>query len=396
MMNCRSALFIAFLFMGSGMGCAHFPADRHEESSPEAFLRTSLQKAEEYESRDEWVEALREYEIALTLSPENRTALEGRGRAKDRLKTLAEERYLLGQKLQQEGRFSEARRLFLATLRLDPDHGGALETLASKKRLPTHQEYVVHTLQPGETLSKIAAMYYGDPAKFHLIARFNQIQDARLVRVGQEIKVPSLDGRMTETPDQKGLEPNEKEIPRGYWHWSSVEAEQTERRMPAEMAKAEEGYQIAGYRELGAELLREGRRQEALFELIKVLSVYPDDEEAANYACDASFELGMLKFQAKDYLAAREYFAASLRYRKDCRQSHALLKESEELFKELHYKKGIEHYGKEQLGEAIKAWERVQSLDPKYKRVDTYIEKAKEIQEKLEALRLETQQSLSD
>jgi tetratricopeptide (TPR) repeat protein len=166
--------------------------------------------------------------------------------------------------------------------------------------------------------------------------------------------------------------------------------------MPAEMAKAEEGYQIAGYRELGAELLREGRRQEALFELIKVLSVYPDDEEAANHACDASFELGMLKFQAKDYLAAREYFAASLRYRKDCRQSHALLKESEELFKELHYKKGIEHYGKEQLGEAIKSWERVQSLDPKYKRVDTYIEKAKEIQEKLEALRLETQQSLSD
>jgi tetratricopeptide (TPR) repeat protein len=395
-MNCRYALFISFCLLGSWTGCAHLPEASLEEQPAEAFHRSSLQKAEKHESRDEWVEAYREYRIALTLSPESRKALEGRRRSKERLKTLADEQYELGRQLQKEGRFSEARRHFLAALRLYPDHGRALETLTSKKRLPIQEEYLVHRLQPGESLSKLAMMYYGDPSKFTVIAKFNQIQDAHLVRMGREIKVPSLAVRMTETPEHKDLEVNEKDSPPDYWDSLSMGAEQAERSVPSEMAKAEEAYQIAGYRELGAELLREGRYHEALFELNKVLSVYPDDEPASEYACSASFELGMLMFQKKDYLGAMDYFAASLRYRNDCRQSHAFLNESEELFKEMYYKKGIEHYGREQLGEAIKAWEMVQRLDPKYKRVDYYIEKAKEIQAKLDELRQETQQSLSE
>jgi tetratricopeptide (TPR) repeat protein len=378
-------------------GCAHLATEPPEQSPEEAFLMRSLQEAAGYESRGEWVEALKEYKIALTLSPENREALEGRRRAEDRLRTLAGEQYILGRDLQKEGRFSEARRRFLTALRLQPDHAGALETLTSRKRLPA-QEYVVHKLQPGESLSGLAMMYYGDPAKFPVIAGFNQIQDSRLVKVGQEIKVPVLGARVPESADEKRPEvkEEEREIPIGYWDWSSIDSEQAERSMPAETAKAEEVDQIVSYRELGAELFKEGRYEEAVFEFKKVLSVYPDDQLAADYAYTASFELGLSMFQIKDYLAARDYFASALAYRSDCRQSRAFLKESEELYKETHYKRGIEHYGKEQLGEAIKAWEMVQRLDPHYKRVDYYIGKAKEIQEKLEELKQETQQGLSD
>jgi tetratricopeptide (TPR) repeat protein len=286
-MDCRYALFIGFLLVGSWMGCTHLPEGHVEERPADAFLKSSLQNAEKHESRDEWVEALREYGIALTLSPENSEALEGRHRAKERLKTLADEQYALGRKLQKEGKFSEARRRFLAALRLHPDHAGALETLRLKKRLPPLEEYVVHTLQPGESLSKLAMIYYDDPAKFTVIAKFNQMQDAHLVRVGQEVKVPILAGQMTETSDQKEPAVDKKEVPQEYWDWSSIDAQQAERKMPAEMAKAEEAHQIAGYRELGAELLREGRYQESLFELNKVLSVYPEDKLASEYACTA-------------------------------------------------------------------------------------------------------------
>ena len=396
-MNPRLVLLFFFFSIWCLTGCAHFAEERLEESPGEIFLKNSLQKAAFHESKGEWVEALREYKIAFTLSPTNRKALEGRRRAEARLRLLAEEQYIMGLDLQKAGKFPEARRRFLTALRLRPDHAGALETLTSKKRLPVQEGYVVHKIQPGESLSKLAMMYYGDPAKFRLIARFNQIPDAHRVRVGQEIKVPTLAGRVTEIQGEKRPEvEEEKDIPIGYWDWSTIEAEQAERTMPAETAKAEEVDQIASYRELGAELFKEGRHQEALFEFKKVLSVYPDDQAASEYAYTASVELGLLMLQEKNYLAAREYFDLCLTYRADCPQCNAFLKESEELYKEMNYKLGIEHYGREQLAEAIKAWEMVEGLDRDYKRVGYYIRKAKEIQGKLEELKQETQQRLSE
>ena len=394
----RSVVFLFFFFsMGCLTGCAHLSGDLGEQRPEEAFLERALQKGVNYESRGEWVEALREYKIALALSPENKETLDGRERAKERLGTLAEEQYSMGLRLQREGKFSEARQRFLTALRLQPDHAGALETLTSRKRLPV-QDYVVHKLKRGESLSMLAMKHYGDPFLFPVIARFNQIADAHLVKVGQEIKVPLLAARVTETPDEKRPEVIivEEDIPIDYWDWSTIEAEQAERTMPVDTAKAEEVDQITSYRELGAELFREGRYEEALYEFKKVLSVYPEDQAVSEYAYTASFELGLMMLESKDYLAARNYFNLSLTYRNGCPQSRAFLKESEELYKEMHYKRGIEHYGKEQLGEAIQAWEMVQRMDPHYKRVDYYIGKAKEIQGKLEELRRETQQGLFD
>jgi len=379
-------------------GCAHLPKEPVEERTEAAFLDSTLRAAADHEREGQWVEALREYRIALALGPEKREAVEGRRRVEDRLNSLAEEQYRMGRKLQEEGKYSEARRRFLTALRLQPDHAGARETLTSRKRLSLQEGYVVHRLQPGESLSRLAMMYYGDPALFPVIAGFNQIPDAHLVAVGQEVKVPFLAGRAPEKPLRKtpAAEETEKEIPMGYWDWSSIESEQAERRMPSETAKTEEVHQIASYRELGVELFRDGRYEEAFYEFKKVLSVYPDDQGAINFAYTAAFGLGLSMLSKKDYLAARDYFAASLSYRRDCPQSQAFLKESEELYKEMHYKEGIEHYGKEQLGEAIEAWEKVQRLNPHYKRVDYYIEKAKEIQGKLEELRRETHKGLSD
>jgi len=384
------------MVIGCLTGCAHFGMQAPKTPTQEEYLGRTLQKAAECESKGEWVEALRAYKIALTVSPANPKALDGRTQMEARLKNLAEEQYRVGQDLQKQGKFAEARRHFLTALRLRPDHPDALRTLTSKKRLPS-EEYILHTLKPGESLSKLAMLYYGDPAKFTLIARYNQITDAHLVQVGQEIRVPLLADLEAESSRDKTaeLEAEETRAPQGYWDWSSIDSELAERRMPSEATKAEAADQIVSYRELGIELFKEGRYEEALFEFNKVLCVCTDDQTAMDYACRASFELGLVLFQMKDYLAAREHFLVSLKYKSDCGQCRAYMKESEELYKELHYKRGIEFYGKEQLSEAIKAWEMVQKLDPTYKRVDYYIRKAKEIQKKLEELKQETQTGLS-
>ena len=52
----------------------------------------------------------------------------------------------------------------------------------------------MHTIGPGDSLSKLAKMYYGDYKKFPIIAEFNGVPDAVAARVGQKIKVPEIEG----------------------------------------------------------------------------------------------------------------------------------------------------------------------------------------------------------
>ena len=150
--------------------------------------------------------------------------------------------------------------------------------------------------------------------------------------------------------------------------------------------------QVAVYREHGMELYREGRYQEALSEFDKVLGVKPDDPVAREYSYKSSFELALEFFQKKEYLAAKEQFLVSLKHNSNCQQCYVYIKRSEELFKAIHYKQGIEYYGKEQLADAIMEWEQVRDLDPNYKRVDYYIKKAKDLQRKLDELEKESKE----
>ncbi|NIP22657.1 MAG: LysM peptidoglycan-binding domain-containing protein, partial [Phycisphaerae bacterium] len=56
------------------------------------------------------------------------------------------------------------------------------------------KRYIMHTVQPEESLSKLAMEYYGDYSKFHVIAQFNNLEDGTSVRVGQELKIPEIEG----------------------------------------------------------------------------------------------------------------------------------------------------------------------------------------------------------
>ena len=47
-----------------------------------------------------------------------------------------------------------------------------------------------YTVQPGDTLGKIARTFYGNPSKFSLIASANQIPDPDALRVGQILAIP--------------------------------------------------------------------------------------------------------------------------------------------------------------------------------------------------------------
>ncbi len=47
-------------------------------------------------------------------------------------------------------------------------------------------------VQKGETLSKIAAKYYGDPSLYPTIFEANKdrLKDPNLIRIGQKLRIP--------------------------------------------------------------------------------------------------------------------------------------------------------------------------------------------------------------
>jgi tetratricopeptide (TPR) repeat protein len=317
------------------VGCALAPVKETSKESLQAqeerFVRDSTARAKEFEAAGQLPEALRQYKIALTVRPNDRTAKEGREHVEKALRKGAEEHYKAGLRLQKEGKQAQALQQYLTALRLWPDHAEALQQMALARR-PAPAEKQVVQKAPAEPEVK-------EPP--------------------QEVKVEEIIPALSEEP-------------------------------PARMDPVVD--QVAVYREYGMELYREGRYQEALSEFDKVLSAKPGDPVAREYSYKSSFELAVEFFQKKEYLAAREQFLVSLKHNRNCQQCHFYIRRSEELFKQMHYKQGIEYYGKEQLADAIVEWELVRGLDPNYKRVDYYIKKAKDIQHKIDELKKESKE----
>ena len=108
---------------------------------------------------------------------------------------MAEEHYQTGLRFHSRGRYNEARKEFLTALRYNPEHAGAKDKLTTtRKEIEQVKRYIVHTIQPDESISTLAQKYYGDYRKFHLIAEYNELEDATKVSVGQEIKIPVVEG----------------------------------------------------------------------------------------------------------------------------------------------------------------------------------------------------------
>jgi hypothetical protein len=120
----------------------------------------------------------------------------------------------------------------------------------------------------------------------------------------------------------------------------------------------------------------------------------PHDKVTLEYAHKSHFYNAVALFDKEDYLQAKSEFEASHRYKSDCEECLAYIKKSEDLYKEMHYKRGMKYFGNEQLREAIQEWELVRARDPKYKRVGYLIDKAETILKNIEKLKEEHREEL--
>jgi tetratricopeptide (TPR) repeat protein len=363
------------------------------EPPKERFFRDSLRKGKEFEQNRDMVAARKQYKLAMTVNPSSQEAMEGHSRMKRQINKDAKQHYKAGLKFHKEGKYGRARQEFLIALRLRPDYPEVVNMLTSRKRVKI-KRYIVHTIRPGESLSKVAGIYYGDHHKFPIIAKYNNITDATRVHEGQEIKVPEIEG----VEFLVGREPVETEETgvafSGFWDWDAVKEGATGVKTPQEEEEPEE--QIAIYRDHGIDLYHKKQYQEALVALNLALNMEPSDKTTLEYAHKSHFENAKALFDHGDYLQASREFEASLKYRSDCEECVAYVKKSEDLYKEMHYKRGMQYFGKQQLKEAIQEWELVRTQDPNYKRVDYLINKAETILQNIEKIKQEHREELQE
>ncbi|MCK5509101.1 MAG: LysM peptidoglycan-binding domain-containing protein [Desulfobacterales bacterium] len=388
-------------------GCAgHFKgfSQKIAEHRKENLLQSYLQTGKEYEDKGKLAEAYKRYKLAITVSPENRKAARGIDRLEKELRKWAEKYYREGMKFHNKGKYRPAHRKFLTALKFWPDHPGALKMLTPRKQVK-YKKHIEHIIKPGESLSKIAMIYYGDYRKFGIIAEYNNITDATRTHVGQKIMVPAIEGVpfLTEkqaikteeikTPDSaiidqkiKKAEVKEKKEP--------VKKEVTEElekpvdeEVKEEVEVEEPVDEIEIYRSQGIEFFNKMKYREAIAEFNKVINVNPDDATAVEYLAMSHFQCAVALFEKKNYLKAIKEFEVSLQYNKSCPTCREYIQKSETTYMEIHYKRGIAHFAKEQLVEAIMEWTLVRTIDFNYKNVANNLKTAKVLLKRLEEIK---------
>lgn len=72
--------------------------------------------------------------------------------------------------------------------------GDAPNDIVADITVETTEYYHIHTVASGDSLSKIAKSYYGDPMKYKEIFEANTdiLKDPNVIHPGQELKLPNL------------------------------------------------------------------------------------------------------------------------------------------------------------------------------------------------------------
>ena len=372
-------LILVTLFCAFVVGCT-LPLTK---KSPERISEEYVKAGEKYEQEREWVEALKQYTLAVTVNPSDQEIQERLKRVKLKVRERARQHYETGLGLYREGIYGRAHHEFLSALRLRPDYPEVIDILTARERVQI-KGYVMHTIKPGETLSQVALLYYGDVKNIPIIAKYNDITDATRLHPGQEIKVPQIAGQTFLTGEKNVETVKTKTTYSEYQEW---EAYTLEAGGISRLKEQEYHDQGTIYRDYGIDFFRKKQYEEAIVAFSQALKADPTDKLALEYAYKSHFASAVDLYEREDYLKARDEFQVSLGYKEDCHECIESIGRIEESFKDTHYKRGIECFGKEQLNEAIEEWEMVQTMDPNYKRVNYLIEKAETILKNIERLK---------
>lgn len=145
------------------------------------------------EKENNFKTALEEYKLAMTIDPESPVTKKKIKEVEKILQETAELHYQKGLELDKQGKYEMARKEYLAALQNWPDHAMAKKILTAGQ-VKEEKAYIVHIIRSGDSISKLAIIYYGNYKKYPQIGKFNAMKNATQVEVGQKVMVPEIEG----------------------------------------------------------------------------------------------------------------------------------------------------------------------------------------------------------
>ena len=389
-----SVLIVLFFFTGCAGVWEFFGdiADKLSEEKPETTPEgkkelTShyyLEKSSTYEKNDELQTALLYVKIAGTLDSDNTKIHEKIASLKSAIDHQAGQHFTTGVTCFKKGRFKDARKQFLTTLRYDPDHKEALGYL--KNRLHP-KEYVTYKVKDPETLKDISKKFYKDASKAFLIAYFNHLKTGSKLESGTTLELPML-----------GLEINRPpiHIPTALTKTKTLlrdkrypESIKMSKKVTADDQGVEEALQQAINEQLikAEDLLKQKQYEQALAVAQRVL-----DEDKSNMAAKNLINTAFCQ-QARNLLIRKNYTEALQVLTKadaeyDCvKKTISDVHTAKKKQAEVHYLKGVKYFLNEELQSAILEWEKALTLNPEHKKARKNIDNAQSLLEKLKKVK---------
>lgn len=428
-MNTKKILFALLLSLCLLPSCVSQQTAKPEEPN---LIERYIMSGESYENQVQLQSALAQYELALTVDVDNPSVLDHKKKVEAALHEIARQHYEKGLALDEQGRYDSARKQYLSALQNWPEYTPAKEKLSPGGVSLNSEEYVLHTLLDGQSVSKLSIVYYGDLKYFPIIGKFNNMEDVTRVRAGDKLKIPALNGltvddlkekHETYMKDRQDMleeptdlrqpaaveQPESAELPRE--PHTLVEPEHTAQTPePPDAAAPSDVTEIPVSPKMPEAVPAEERtpvppveihtdydQAMALFQQKKYSQAIPffkkaqvedrDNKQIGANLFESYFQQGLTQFNKEQYLDAKQSFSSAVQYNDACKQCRTYIKTCEDTYKEKHYNLGIHYFGKEQLEQAINEWEQVEDIDPGYKDVQSNLKKARTLYERLESIK---------
>ncbi len=291
----------------------------------------------------------------------------------------------------QDGRNDSARDTLERYLAEHPQHPVAQRLLDQLDHPPEHflgVEFIEMVVQPGDTLSAMAAEHAGDSLLFVALARLNGVQRPRLLQPGTSLRVPAP----ATSPDP------EPEVDSEQTALEKIDAGEPEQGLEllAALARADD-LSTSGFDalvetgiKLSSRALAEGEPDVAAdwLERIQPWVSAAGAEQAFNrqqarIAARQTYESARLADSATE---RRALLLRALELDPDYAAAAHVLEGLETDMVEDYHEQALRVWRRQEYEQAAELWKQVLEIDPEFEPARVYLERAREILDRLESL----------
>jgi tetratricopeptide (TPR) repeat protein len=283
-----------------------------------------------------------------------------------------------GKERYREGKYAEARKEFLAALAYDPYLDEAAEYL--KRRL-ARVDFQTYVAKEGDTPRSVAQEVYKDPGKDFVVAYFNSLDAAGVLRPGTRLTLPLLDIPVAGGPRV----PARVNAPVLSYGPGRTQAPPSAAAPPPARARTGPAIPDDSLAE-GQALLRAGEYVKAAALAEQVLAKSPGNREARELRNAAYYQLGTDSLRKQEYADALQTLRKVDASYKDQKKLVSQVESRLRKDADSHYAAGLKRFLAEDLEGAVEEWETTLKLSPEHAKAKRDLEKARRLLEQVKTM----------